>query len=165
MKRRGWLLGLCLVACLVGCTQTVTYYEGRRVPDREVATLEHSYLARILIDQKILEPELGAFTHHVQVKLLPGEYVVEWHEGSGDYNFMHRGYGTLKAQAGHRYILCSDYLPGATRLAGTGVDQKYLETQVLGIASWIEDKDSGRVVVGTRPAWADTQKRPQVIYH
>ena len=133
------------------------------MPDREVAILEHSYLARILVDQKILEPELGAFTHHVQVKLLPGEYVVEWHEGCGDYNFIHRGYGTLTAEAGHHYLLCNGYLPGMTRFTGNSIDQKYYQTEVLAFASWIEDKDSGRVVVGTRPAWVDTEKRPQII--
>ena len=136
---------------LSGCTvQTVKFYDGPSLSGRKLATLTFSFTVNVKIDGKNIIPEPSGLVIQRHVKLLPGNYDIQWYKAGSDYNFVYRGSGILKAEPGQRYQIKCDYKKGATRLTGTSISSKYFWHAILDYTTWIENTDSGKVLVGRK---------------
>lgn len=143
------------VLWLGGCAQTISWHEGKRLSEREVATLEYSFVTHVKLDQKPVGEKPGLFTQQVRLELAPKEYAIEWTELNANFTFPFYGCGVLKARAGEHYVIKRNWLPGATHISGADSAGRYTETQVAQAATWIENAETGEVVAGIKPPWAD----------
>jgi tetratricopeptide (TPR) repeat protein len=144
---------LCLFVVLFACgctTQTIKFYDGRKLPDRQVATLAFPLSVDLEIDGKDVVGNTGGLAVTRQVKLLPDTYDIQWRRSGRDYTFVYEGRGVLTVETGERYEIKFDTQLGATRLTGTSVGYKHFSSEVVDYATWIENTKTKEVLVGRK---------------
>ncbi len=137
-----------LLVC--GCsTQTIKFYDGPRLPDRQVATLVFAFTVDLKIDGKDAVADPQEFALKRQIKLLPGSYEIEWEKGGWHYNFIYKGNGVLNAEAGQRYAVRYECELGAPRLVVI-YGEEQMGNEVVDFSTWIENMKTKKVVVGRK---------------
>ena len=149
-----WRL-LLFMLLITGCTQTVKFKNDLHGSNVKLAVLEFPITTKIKIDQKEVHTNWNGFANKMRIKLAPDKYYVEWIDGCIDTTGVWEGEGILNVQPGEKYLLKNCYLAGQTRLTGNSFTEKYFSTEILNIASWIENVDTQEVAVGNKPPWVN----------